>query len=1081
MREAGAAKGVRMPVREETQGGERSGRSAARWAVVLAFGLGLGCLNLDLPTIPPTPPSPSLTILTPKPGDTINLTAQVSVSAFSVNGIASVSVLCGPLDGGAHTLYTWTAGPYLALVDFSPCQDVTQPNPVDGGYPLLQVGAQALSDAGAVQQATVQVNVNTRGPQLTVQYPPSAQPNSPFTVTVTSNVPLQSFPQVTLGTLPGQVSAVSDGGALSYVAFFPSTPGLGTDNFPYDAGMPVPIEVLTDTEEPVRLTVTATAQGSGNSTEVDLSVDLTRVVWDRYIPGQPASSSPTQWAADPVAFGQGLVLPLATTAGGNASSVWIPGVLGRVDGIFFGFDPAVLDGGYVARGLNARGETLAFSFTGNGSNLLLAPAPNVNGPLVTATGGPASANAPLTRVDDRLCLQDSVTACSLTNTESLTCYTPQLSTVTATSAVASTGPPTPGVVAGAGGRYLSPNVAICGSSWNLVDLPAGTVSFGPTVDSNGCAIQAVDKLLAVGDGTFVVQLTSNCSVTGVVAPVYPILRVGAGSAILGAYTAPQSSPSTVQAELVAALADGRVVTLSNAPPYSNFELWSLNSTAPDIVTPIAGLYDTADNTADNGSPSILAESTYSATDGSFAVLLSGATGGMDVLAFGPNLQPLWLYVYPRVTDPTTSRLVSAPSVSDVYLVDEFNNYALSLRVTPPAPVDAGSADAGGIAVSGQVVDLDGIPVTGAPIVLSSGAGTQTETSDSNGAFTFANVLTPYTLSAVYTVQSVAVTYQGLTIANPTLQVPITLGGNNYAAIAVTADGGVYPQPTNYRTGVAFISPQSSVVTVLNPAGSQNLDPSWLGPGTITGSVYGLQAEYVDSTFTVPLAFTGYGTVQNVQVMDTGYVTANVTLSPIATGTLSGTVTVPSASFLSNIAVSLLPVSTSTTGLFFIGDQSGSASFSYLTPSIPGTTLEVEVIAGDDVGHSARALLYGVAATTTNLAISLPASPTLISPATGAVGVLASTEFTCTSFSGGIYEFSIVSNNDPLSYYIWSASPTVTIPDLSSAGFAVPPSGSPYAWSVSGNAPITSVDQLALPYVGNTTVAFSTQSYFTYGP
>ncbi len=1074
----GAAKGVRMPGRAETQGGERSGRSAARWAVGLAFGFGLGCLNLDLPTVPPTPPLPSLTILTPRPGDTINLAAQVSVAASSVDGIASVSVLCGPLDGGAHTIYTWAAAPYLANVDFSPCQDVTQPNPVDGGYPLLQVGAQALSDAGALQQATVQVYVNTVGPQLTVQYPPSAQPNSPFTVQVTSNVPLASFPQVTLGNLPGQVSTVvaADGG-VTYVAYFSNTPGLGTDNFPYDAGVPVPIEVLTDTEEVVRLTVTATAQGSGNSTEIDLSVDLTRVVWDRYIPGQPASSSPIQWAADPVAFAQGLVLPLSTTAGGDATSVWIPGVLGRVDGTFFGFNPSVLDGGYVATGLNARGETLAFSFIEGGSNLLLAPAPNVHGALVTASGGPASASAPLTRVDDRLCLQDSVTACSAETTESLTCYTPQLATVTATSGVVSTGPPTPGVVAGAGGRYLSPNVGLCGSSWNLVDLLAGTVSLGPTVDTNGCIISAVDKLLAVGDGTFVVQLTSNCSVTGALAPVYPILRVGAGSAILGAYTAPQASPSRVQAELVAALADGRVVTLSNAPPYTNFALWSLNSTTPDVVTPIAGLYDTADDALG----SVLAESTYSAADGSFAVLLSGATLGVGVLAFGPDLQPLWLYVYPRVTDPTNSRLVSAPSVSDVYLVDQFNNYAVSLRVVPPAPsADAGPAD-GGIAVSGQVVDLNSVPVTGAPVVLSSSTGTQTELSDSNGAFSFGNVQTPYTLSAVYSVQSIAVTYQGLTIGSPTIQLPITLGGNNYAAVAVSVDGGVYPQPSNYRTTAAFISPQASQSVALSPAGTQDINPSWLGPSTITGSVYALQAEYADATYTVPLAYIGYATLENIAVEDTGYVPVALTLAPIATGTLSGTVTQPPGSTLSAIALTLLPVSTSSTGLFFLDDQTGSTSFSYTTPSIPGTALQLEVYSGDTAGNYGRAIVTGLAPTTTNLAITIPASPTLLAPVNGATGVTASTEFSCTTFSSGIYEFSIVSNNDPLSYYIFSESPTVTIPDLSAAGFAVPPSGSPYAWSVSGYAPVTSVDQLAMPYVGNTTITFSPTWYITYGP
>lgn len=655
-----------------------------------------GCLNLDLPDLPAAPPAPQLSVLTPRPGDTISLNGQVSVTAASVDGIGFVKVLCGPLDAGARTVYTWAAPPYLALVDFAQCQDVVLPSPGAGGLPLLPLTVQATSDAGASQFASLEVFFNTTAPILSVQYAPSAQPNAPFLVQVSSNTALKSFPSVSLNNTPADsvtaVQSTPDGG--TYLASFARTPGLGTDTYPYTPGVPVPIEVLTDTQRTVRLTVSATAS-NGNTTQEDLGVELTRVVWDRYIPGQPASSSATDWAAQPVAYTGGLVLPLATTAPGSSASNWLPGRLETADGTFDGFDvqllPGGLDGGYLAKGLSAEGATLFAQVQGRFSVLLLVPPPPLSSPLPMATRV-GQLTPPLTAVDNLLCLQDSVQACATGTIESLLCLDPSLSPVTAASGLVSTGPPTPGVVAGAGGRYLSPNVAVCGSSWNLVDLQAGSVSFGPlqdpSLDAGSCSIAAVSKLVAVGDGTFVVQLTSNCIATAAVPPVISILRVGANSTILGAYTSPFGTPSSVPHEVVGALRDGRVVTLRNTPPYTLFELWALNSAVPDVSTPIAGLFDSADATEN----SVLAQSTYAGSDGSFAVLLSGGTFGAAVAGFGPNLQPLWLYLYPRLTTAASARLVSAPSLHDVYLVDAFNNRAVSLQLAPLPQPDAGAAD-----------------------------------------------------------------------------------------------------------------------------------------------------------------------------------------------------------------------------------------------------------------------------------------------------------------------------------------------------------------------------------------------------
>jgi hypothetical protein len=709
-----------MPVvRRRLEGGPPLGVVAG----ALALLLGIGCLNLDLPSVAPTPPPPSLTVLTPQPGDTIALTSEVSVAADSVNGVSTVSVLCGPLDGGARTAYVWGGPPFKALVDFTPCVGLTEPSP-GGGKPRLPLSVRALTDAGAVSEKDFNVLLDATGPAVSAAYAPTVQPNAQFEVVVSSDEALSAAPSVLLdGNAPNSVTLVpnADGGLPSYRAVFLRTPGLGTDNYPYVPNQPIPIEVLTDTDRVLRLTVDAKAL-NGNATHLDLGVELSRVVWDRYIPGQPASSSPINWAAEPVAFDGGLALPLATALPAGATSAWLPGTLSREDGTFLPFPTLdggypMGDGGYLARGINAEGQTLFARFTGNASDLLYWPSDG--GFLPGSFPGPPL-STPLTAVDNLLCLPDSVTFCNDAAIEALTCFTPQLTTVSAASGVTFTGPPTPGVVAGAGGRYLSPNVGLCGSSWNLVDLSQQSVSFGPIGDPNGvarnCQIQSVSKLLAVGDGTFVVQLTSSCGLTGVPLLEYPILRVGAGSKILGAYTAPLSTPRPVQRELVAVLADKRVVTLRNQPPYTDFELWSPNPTTidvPDINTQVAGLYDTADTALG----SVLAQSTYSAVDGSFAVLLTGAPLGVGILAFGPGLRPLWFYLYPRLTNASLSRLVSQPSVPEVYLVDEANNRAVSMRVQLPPPPLLPDGGTGIPIINSFTATPAGLPPDGGTVTL----------------------------------------------------------------------------------------------------------------------------------------------------------------------------------------------------------------------------------------------------------------------------------------------------------------------------------------------------------------------------
>src|SRR5277367_5205470 len=148
--------GMRAGHRSQTWG---RAAGALRQLLLLSLLASLGCFDLDLPTVPATPTPPSVTVLSPKPGDTISLSGQVSVSAVSVNGLSTVSVLCGALDAGARTVFVWVAPPYLAQVDFATCQGFTFPNPDGGSFPILPLTVRALSDAGAAMDVSLDVSL----------------------------------------------------------------------------------------------------------------------------------------------------------------------------------------------------------------------------------------------------------------------------------------------------------------------------------------------------------------------------------------------------------------------------------------------------------------------------------------------------------------------------------------------------------------------------------------------------------------------------------------------------------------------------------------------------------------------------------------------------------------------------------------------------------------------------------------------------------------------------------------------------------------------------------------------------------
>ena len=743
--------------------------------VVLGSALG-GCLDLSLPDLAADGGvGPTLTIHTPQPGDTIPLDAPVSLDADSVNGVASVTVTCG---GAPSTgVFSWSVPPYTGVLDFTRCTLVAS-GITDGGVGQLQLTFIGVDVLGHSSSKSFQVFLDTTTANLTVAVPPRVVPGSPLQLTVASDRPLLLPPTVRLASreADGIVQRGNpDGGPPFYDVTFAHTPGLGIDNYTGDP-FNVPFEVLSDIERSVNLTVDAKAT-NGNATHLEQNVLLSRVAWDRAVPGRIALAP-----AAPVATAVGIHVALATTdpSPGNDGGVeWLPGLFRTADGTYVPFTPANIrilnaarvatptaaatcpvlpihgfaagilpvcdagvdlgdggsdggadagadggpdggsdggadagadggpdggppddagvvidpdagipfpdDAGYLAMDFDARGHTVFARGSRTSTDVLAVGEPGPGSPVSPAMVYtlPFPVTKPLTRVDDLLCLPDIFSGtnngCWLAPaTESVLCFTPPTGVIGLTTGTSSTqdlGQPNLGGTAGAHGAartYLAPNDAPnCGPAWSFLapgDFMAlqqrTSTPFGP------CTAQTVTRQLPIPDGSFAVAATLECGATTSI-PGYVVVRVGPQGAITGTYFAKQdlvlpTPPPTV----LGALADGRVVTMRNEPPFTTFEAWPPDGSPPTATAHVPGLY------LYNGGGRQAAD-LNAADDGSLSVLLNSATLGDVVLHFGPGLQPRWLYRYPRIVQ--NSSLVAGDDQGTVYYVDPLNNDIVALR------------------------------------------------------------------------------------------------------------------------------------------------------------------------------------------------------------------------------------------------------------------------------------------------------------------------------------------------------------------------------------------------------------------
>jgi hypothetical protein len=718
--------------------------------VVVGSTLG-GCLDLSLPDLAADGGvGPTLTIHTPQPGATIPLDAPVSLEAASVNGVTSVTVTCG---GAPSTgVFSWSVPPYNGVLDFTRCTLVAT-GIADGGVGQLQLTFIGVDTLGHTSSKSFQVFLDTTTANLTVAVPARVVPGSPLQLTVASDRPLQLPPTVKLASreADGIVTRGNpDGGPPFYDVTFAQTPGLGIDNYTGDP-FNVPFEVLSDIERSVTLTIDARAT-NGNATHLEQNVLLSRVAWDRAVPGRIALAP-----AVPVATAVGVHVALAATdpnPGTDGGVEWLPGLFRTADGTYVPFTPANIrilnaarapplagtgvspqlcvatpttlaptgapplptcdggvnlddagttspdggttidpdagqpfpdDAGYLAMDFDARGHTVFGRSSQTGTDVLAVGEPGPTSPVMPAANYalPFPLSKPLSRVDDLLCLPDLFTGNNdgcwfAPATQNLLCFAPgtaSISLTTASSPTQDLGQPNAGETAGAHGAprtYLSPNdVPNCGPAWaflapsNFFNLQS---RFGTPF--GGCVAESVTRLLTIPDGSFAIAETLECGTVSSI-PGYVVVRVGSQGTVTGTYFAKQdvvlpTPPPTV----LAALSDGRVVTMRNEPPFTTFEAWPPDGSPPTATARVPGLYVF-------GGGGRLASDLNAANDGSLTVLLNSATLGDVVLHFGPGLQPRWLYRYPRIVN--NSSLVAGDDQGTVYYVDPLNNDIVALR------------------------------------------------------------------------------------------------------------------------------------------------------------------------------------------------------------------------------------------------------------------------------------------------------------------------------------------------------------------------------------------------------------------
>ena len=370
------------------------------------------------------------------------------------------------------------------------------------------------------------------------------------------------------------------------------------------------------------------------------------------------------------------------------------------------------------------------------------------------------------------------------------------------------------------------------------------------------------------------------------------------------------------------------------------------------------------------------------------------------------------------------------------------------------------------AVTGKVIDFLGDPRVGLLVKI----GTGIALTDASGNFSITGVTPPYDAIVIDTTGSTSIGYvfQGLTRTDPTLQTFAFPSTVNSATIQGNLTGGAgFPNPANHVAWITFGSPEGFGFDNLASGSGPvyNMTPGWVGPPATSGNLHALQ--WKENASNLPIDYTGYGSVP-LTISNGGTFSSpqtDIALSTsVAEATLSGSASLPGGYTVDRKFLSAdwgvrqsIPV---------VMDNTPGMTFSYTTPNLPGTTMNVVVRADAPAPSTGNSVTYltNQPPNASGVNLTVPPIPGQILPADGVTGVDTSTNFSWQAFTGSggavhavIFNFTSAHR----SYLVVTKGSSTTIPDLAAAGLPLPASAAG-SWQVIGVSPFTDVDAATGP-------------------
>lgn len=379
--------------------------------------------------------------------------------------------------------------------------------------------------------------------------------------------------------------------------------------------------------------------------------------------------------------------------------------------------------------------------------------------------------------------------------------------------------------------------------------------------------------------------------------------------------------------------------------------------------------------------------------------------------------------------------------------------------TPGGAPQGGAPNPDDTTVRGHVIDFWGHPVPSIPVQI----GDVLASTDAKGEFVFEDVPTTYDVSFVFDhagfpEQSDAWVYQGLTRRDPTLQM--------YAGVTERSgdlDIAFEPKPTITATQTIWVAlggaDGGTVFDDLPAAGYPGTYAYWYGPATAQQTAHGLL--WQTNAAGLPTSYLAYDSaLVALGTTDTTKISLDLSAADIDAANVQGTVTDNAGGGRTN---QIYLRFNSNARMTLVDDSAGPNSFSYVTPSIPNSTLTVAATEGSQYDGWAVAHANGLAPGA-KPTLKIPPIVTALTPAGGATTVSATTKFSFQSAPGQIGPFVLqfYSQADGVPYqtiYIVTADKQITLPPIIGGGFSLYPN-SDYLWSVATHGNFASVDALA---------------------